>query len=340
MTEFITAAGRYRIHVVVVLANVVFAATFLTIALEGFHQPSPRGLPVGVVAPPLVAKQLQQGLDAKVPAGFRLQLASGEAEARYELSRRDIDGALIVAPTGLHLLTAEAAGNSPTQTLTNVFTAFAAKTGAPLRVTDVVPTASGDSQGLSSFFLILCTLFPSLATGVAVGHSLRRTPLAARVGVLVAVAGIAGIAAAGIGDGISNLGHYWALAGIVALFSLAISAPTAALGQIRPHLAALCVLAFLVFGIPASGGPANLAAFGPSFLRSLFSGLPLGIGADSIRNTVYFHAAHTSHHLWVLTSYALGGLALLLILALATQHLDGWRERRVGRAVGLAAARS
>jgi hypothetical protein len=339
MSKLITAARRYRIHAMVVLANVVFAATFVTIALEGFHQPSPHRVPVGVVAPAPVEKRLQQGLDAKVPSGFRLEPVSSAGEVRYELSRRDIDGALIAGPKGMSLLTAEAAGNSPTQTLTNVFTEFAAKSHTPLTVTDVVPTTSGDAQGLSSFFLILCVLFPSLATGVAVGHALRRSPLAARLGVLVAVAGIAGLAAAGIGDGISNLGHYWPIAGIVGLFSLAISAPTAALGQIKPHLSALCVLVFLVFGIPVSGGPANLAMFGPSFLRSLFSGLPLGIGADSIRNTVYFHAAHTSHHLWVLTSYAIGGLALLSILALATEHMTGWRARRVSRAIKVAAGR-
>ena len=92
------------------------------------------------------------------------------------------------------------------------------------------PRLTDDSQALSSFFLILCVLFPSLATGVAAGHALRRTALGSRVGVLVSVAAVAGLAAAGIADGVSGLGHYWAIAGIVALFSLAISAPTAAVG--------------------------------------------------------------------------------------------------------------
>ncbi len=134
---------------------------------------------------------------------------------------------------------------------------------------------------------------------------------------LVAVAGAAGLAAAGIADGISGLGDYWAIAGIVALFSLAISAPAAALGQIRPHLAALCVLAFLIVGIPVSGGPPNLAAFAPGFLRSLHSGLPLGVAVDAIRNTVYFHASDTTGPLWVLTAYAAGGLAALCVLVAA-----------------------
>jgi hypothetical protein len=333
MTRLKTMSGRYRFHAAVVLANAAFAATFVTIALSGFHQPRPHGLPVGIVAPAAVTQRLEHGLQAQLPGGFELRRLPSEATARIELGHRDIDAALVAAPDGLRLLTAEAVGNSPTQTITNVFTALAAKTGTRLSVTDVVPPSSADPQALSSFFLILCVLFPSLATGIAAGHALRRSPLAARIGVLVAVAGVAGLAVAAIGDGISDLGHYWAIAGIVALFSLAISAPTAALGQIRPHLVSLCVLVFLVFGIPVSGGPANLAAFGPSFLRSLFSALPLGIGADTIRNTVYFHGADTTGHLWVLGAYAAGGIALLWLLAAASQPMESWRRRRANSRV-------
>jgi hypothetical protein len=37
-------------------------------------------------------------------------------------------------------------------------------------------------------------------------------------------------------------------------------APTAVLARIRPPLVALALLVFIVGGIPASGGPANLAS--------------------------------------------------------------------------------
>jgi uncharacterized membrane protein YhaH (DUF805 family) len=232
-----------------------------------------------------------------------------------------VDAALVVSLRGFDLLTAEAIGTAPTQAITNAFTAIAAKTGRPLTTTAVVPPRHDDSQALSSFFLILCVLFPSLATGIAAGHSLRRTTLASRIAVLIAVAVAAGLAAAAIGDGISGLGNYWALAGIVAVFSLAISAPAAALGQIRPHLAALCVLVFLIVGIPVSGGPPNLAGFGPHFLRSLHSGLPLGAAVDTVRNTVYFHASDTTGHLWVLATYAVGGLIALSLLTIGARRV-------------------
>jgi hypothetical protein len=305
---------RHRAHVAVVVANVAFAAAFVTIALSGFHQPTPHELPVGLVASARATHTLQGALDAHTPAGFALHRYPNEALARSAIMQRQLDGAVISTPGGLRLLTAEAGGTAPTQAITNAFGALAAKSRQRLTVVDVVPPLPGDSQGLSSFFLILCVLIPSLATGISAGHMLRRAHLASRFTVPLVGAMAIGLAAAGIADAVSGLGNYWALAGIVALFSLAISAPTAALGQIKPHLAGLAILAFLVVGIPVSGGPANLAAFGPSFLRSLGSGLPLGVAANTIRNTVYFHATDTTDRLWVLAAYAAGGLATLGLL--------------------------
>jgi hypothetical protein len=326
---------RYRTHVALVMANVAFAAVFVTIALTAFHQPTPHELPVGVVAPTRVADALQAALDAHVPAGFDLHQYPDEARARSAISKRQLDGALIVTPGGLRLLTAEAGGTAPTQAITNASDAVAAHSGRPLTVVDVAPTLPGDSQALSSFFLILCVLFPSLAMGISAGHMVKRAHWASRVAVPLAGATAIGLAAAGIADAISGLGNYWALAGIVALFSLAISAPTAALGQIRPHLAGLAILAFLVFGIPASGGPANLAPFDPSFLRSLGSGLPLGVAANAVRNTVYFHATDTTGRLWVLAAYAIGGLAALGLLIAVPPRIPALaarlRARRVHR---------
>jgi nucleotide-binding universal stress UspA family protein len=73
-------------------------------------------------------------------------------------------------------------------------------------------------------------------------------------------------------------------------------------------------LAFIVFGIPASGGPANLASFTPGFLRALSPALPLGIAASSIRNVVYFGGHATGAYIWTLAAWALAGVAGLILL--------------------------
>jgi hypothetical protein len=327
MNQAAPVLRRYRVHLAVVAGNVAFAAIFVAVALSGFHQPRPHGVPVGIVAPGPVTRTVQRDLAQHVRGGFDLTSLASEHRARLAIEHRTVDGAFIVSPQGATLLTAEAGGTAPTQAITQAFTAVAANTGRPLSTIDVAPPLPGDSQGLSSFFVIMCVLFPSLATGVAAGHALRGAAPASRVAVLLSVAAVAGLASAGIADGISGLGHYWLIAGIVALFSLAISAPTAAVGQIRPHLAAACILAFLIVGIPVSGGPPDLAAFGPSFLRSLHSGLPLGVAVDAIRNTVYFNANDTTGHLWTLAAYAIGGLVALGLLITVTRRAAGQRSK-------------
>jgi hypothetical protein len=181
-------------------------------------------------------------------------------------------------------------------------------------VHDVVPPKPGDSQALSSFFLILCVLFPSLAAGAASAHLLQGERSVWRFVVPLAAAATIGLAVAAIGDAVSGLGSYMALAGIIALFSLAISLPTAALRHVKPHLVALAILVFLVIGVPVSGGPAGLAPFGPGVLRALDSALPLGVAVGAVRNVVYFGGHDTAGHLLVLGAWALSGLAALALL--------------------------
>src|SRR5580700_1552226 len=140
----------------------------------------------------------------------------------------------------------------------------------------------------------------------------RRARPAWAVAALVAAAIVSGMVAAGIADGIAGLGNYAAIAGVVALFSLAVAAPTALLARIWPPLVIVAVLVFIVFGIPVSGGPANLASFGPAFLRVLDPVLPLGVAASAVRNVVYFGGHATAPHLWVLAAWALAGMVGLI----------------------------
>ena len=86
-----------------------------------------------------------------------------------------------------------------------------------------------------------------------------------------------------------------------------------ALGRIKLPLIALAVITFLIVGIPVSGGPSNLGLFGPGFLRALDSALPLGVAADAVRNTLYFHGNDTAGYLWVLGGWAAAGIAALLV---------------------------
>ena len=323
--------ARLRPHIGFVAANTLFAAILVSLVLSMFHAPSPHGLPVGVVAPAAVTGQLEESLSSAAPGGFDLRVYRSEGAARTAVAHGEVDGALIASPGHLHLLVGRGGGAAPAQTLTTAFGAAAARAGQPLAVTDVVPPLTNDSMALSPFFVILGVLFPSLAAGSASALVFRRARPAWCVAAPVLAAAVIGLVAAGIADGVAGLGNYAALAGIVALFSAAVATSTATLGRIWPPLAALAVLVFMVFGIPASGGPSGLAAFGPGFLRVLHPALPLGAAASAVRAAVYFGGYGIAGPLWALIAWAAAGVTALAVVV-------AWRRRTPAALAGLRTA--
>jgi nucleotide-binding universal stress UspA family protein len=307
----------YRALAGFIVACAAFAAIFVVLTLSAFHAPRPHDLPVGIVGPAAVTSRVEHALDSAAPGAFGWHSYLSEAGARTGIAQREVDGALVASGRNLRLLVAEGGGTSPAQVLTQAFGAVAAKSGHQLVVADVVPPLPGDTEALSSFFVVLGVLIPSLAAGPGSALAFRRARPALAVAVPVAVAVIIGVVSAALADGIAGLGNYAAIAGVVALFSLAVAAPTAVLARIWPPLVAVAVLVFIVFGIPVSGGPANLGSFGPAFLRVLDPALPLGVAASAVRNVVYFGGRATALPLWVLAAWALAGVAgLILVTAL------------------------
>ena len=304
--------ARYRALAGFIVASGAFVAIFVALTLSAFHRPTPHDLPVGIVGPAAVTDQVEHALDAAVPGAFRFRSYPSAASATTGIAHREVDGALVVSGANLRLLVTPAGGTAPAQALSGAFTAVAARSGRQLVVSDVVVPGANDSEALSSWFVVLSVLIPSLAAGSASALAFRRAPRAWAVAAPVAAAVVAGLVAAAIADGIAGLGHYAAIAGIIALFSLAVAAPTAVLARIRPPLVALAVLIFIVAGIPVSGGPANLASFTPGFLRVFSPVLPLGVAASTIRNVVYFGGHATTPSLWTLAAWALSGLAGLI----------------------------
>ena len=300
-----------RPHTGFVVAMSLFAAVFVVLVLSEFHAPSPHGLPVGIVAPPSVTKQVGRALGSAAPNGFDLRTYGSATAARTAVAHGQVYGALIDSPGGPQLWLAQAAGTAPTQALTTAFSAVAAHSGQTLAVTDVIPPLKTDLLALSPFFLILGVLIPSVIAGSSSALVFRRARTAWCVAAPVAAAVTIGAVAAGIADAVSGLGHYAAIAGLVALFSAAVAVPTAALARIWPPLVAVPVLVFVVIGLPASGGPSGLALFGPTFLRVLHPALPVGAAASAVRDAVYFGGYGTAGPLWVLGAWTIAGLVIL-----------------------------
>jgi nucleotide-binding universal stress UspA family protein len=306
--------AQYRALAGFIVASAAFATIFVVLTLSAFHAPRSHDLPVGIVGPAAVTSRVEHALSSAAPGAFGWRSYPSPAGARTGIAQREVDGALVASGRNLRLLIAQGGGTGPAQVLTRAFGAVAAGSGRHLVVADVVPPLPGDTQALSSFFVVLGVLIPSLVAGSGSALAFRRARPALAVAAPVAVAVVIGVVSAAVADGVAGLGNYAAIAGVVALFSLAVAAPTAVLARIWPPLVTVAVLVFIVFGIPVSGGPANLASFGPAFLRVLDPALPLGVAASVVRNVVYFGGHATAPQLWVLTAWALAGVAGLVAI--------------------------
>jgi nucleotide-binding universal stress UspA family protein len=304
----------YRALAGFIVACAAFAAIFVALAVGAYHAPRPHNLPVAIVGSATVTGRVEHALDSALPGAIDWHSYPSAADAQTGIMQREVDGALVASGPTLRGLVATGGGTAPANFLTQAFGTVAAKTGRPLVLTDVVPPLPGDTQALSSFFLLLGALIPSVAAGSGTALAFRRARPALGIAAPVAVAVAIGLVSAAVADAIAGLGHYPAIAGVVALFSLAVVAPTAVLARIKPPLVALAVLLFIVAGIPDSGGPANLAGFSAAGFRVFDSVLPLGVAASVMRNVVYFGGHATALHLWVLAAWAVAGLAGLIVL--------------------------
>ena len=257
-----------------------------------------------------VAAQLSQ----RAPGAFDVHRYSSLAAAELAVRTREVDAAFVPGPGPATLVTASAAGAVARASLVELFGGLAASTGTPLHEEDVAPLPEGDRAGLSPFLLAVSVLLPSLLAAVGIAVLGRRSSPPRR---LLAAAG----AAAGIGltnawvvDQVLGAltGHYWELAGIAALLSLAVSGPALALHRLlgAPGLA-LAALLFLVLGMPTSG-----AAVGPHYLPDLFAALtsafPGGEAIPAIRGTVYFSGADVGTDLARLGTWAAAAVVALL----------------------------
>lgn len=300
-----------KLAAAIVVAATAFAVVLDLALVSAFDQPIPHHLSVAVTGPQALVGRLGSLLNVHHPGAFTLHPYSSPRAARAAVVDRRVVGAVVVAAHRFRLFVAEAGGASPARVLTATFGAVAAATGRHLTVVDLVPPAPGDAQALSPFFVVLGMLFPSLAAGVASSLASPRASTKWRLGLLVTTAVLMGLVVAAVAEGLTGLGPYPAVAGIVALFSLAVSVPTAGLSRFRRPAVALAVVIFVVLGISSSGGPSGLGAFSPGFFRAIDTALPVGAAATVLRNTVYFHGHATTDGLGVLAAWAVGGLAVL-----------------------------
>ncbi|GEB57839.1 ABC transporter permease [Streptomyces gardneri] len=297
---------------------------FITSYVGALHHPKPTDVPFGVVAPPRVSAQLVGQLE-KLPGGpIDPRTVTDEAEARKQILNRDIDGALVVDPTGRTdtLLVASGGGTVLSSALESIFTKLEATQQRTVRTVDVAPASPEDFDGLSAFYLVvgwcvggyICAAILAISAG---SRPANRERAIIRLGVLALYAALGGLGGAIIVGPILGAlpGSIAALWGLGTLVVFAVGAATLALQSVFGIVGiGLAILLIVVAGNPSAGGAFPLPML-PPFWKAIGPWLPPGAGTWAARSIAYFKGNDMTASMLVLSAWAVVGAVVTLVMS-------------------------
>lgn len=295
---------------------------FILSYVAAFHQPTPRDIPIAVVAeqgvPAGVDADTADKLNAIDGTPLDARTAATTADARALLRDREILGVYVVSPSGTDtLITAGAAGSSIATSLDAIFTEVEQSQNRQFVVRDEIPVGTHDNRGLSGFYLsvgwVVGGYLLAAAIGLLVGAPRTLREAAAHLGVFAGYSVLSGALGALITTHVLGTfaGHWFPLwllgAGVVFATSIFTLGLRAAIGVAAVPLA---IVVFVILGNPSAGG-----AFGPNVLPDFYaaigSWITPGIGTEGVRSIVYFGGTGLGQPAVALTLYAVAGIALL-----------------------------
>ncbi|MFC9242972.1 hypothetical protein ACFT7S_02680 [Streptomyces sp. NPDC057136] len=296
--------------------------------LGAFHAPAPHDMRVDVVGSGPSAQVLAQTLQDKGDGALSVRTVADRATAVDHLSTQASYGAYLPGKSP-ELLVATASSDTSAMVVEKVFTKVAAEQGAPLTVTDVVPSADGDATGQGIFFLLVVLSIGSYASVAVIGGAGAALALWIRAALAVGaslVVSVIGMALAGPVFGLVDhgLGGLWAMAWLYSAGILLIGVGLHTFLK-RWTTLGLMVL-FVMLNFTSSGG-----IFRPEVQPGFFGALHSfwnGAGfVEGVRSHVYFGGHGLGGHLLVLTLWFVAGLALM--------GVAGWAEAQRRRVVAV-----
>ncbi|MEU9862347.1 DUF3533 domain-containing protein [Streptomyces sp. NPDC047971] len=297
---------------------------FITSYVGALHDPKPRDVPFGVVAPPQVSARLVGQLEALPGGPLDPRTVTDEAEARQQILNRELDGALVVRPAGTTdtLLVASGGGTVLSSALDTLFTRLEGADQRTIRTVDVAPASPEDFDGLSAFYLVvgwcvggyICAAILAISSGARPANPERAV---IRLGVLAVYAILGGLGGAVIVGPILGAlpGSVAALWGLGALVVFAVGAATLALQSVFGIVGiGLAILLIVVAGNPSAGGAFPLPML-PPFWNAIGPALPPGAGTWVARSIAYFKGNDVTGSLLVLSAWAVVGSAVTLVMS-------------------------
>lgn len=270
-----------------------------------FHDPVPHNVKIAVAPPAAAAKVSSQlrrlGTFDIVPEQTarqaRARVLGNAATAAYTIS-----GGHAVA------YTAKAAGAYLEQAEIPAFTLLAAREHLRLSTVDLVPTASGDANGNSMFYLaVVWNITPYLLIMMLrLTTATRRFTLLtnAGVGAFVSIAGFA------IAQGMDMIPASPPAILYGFLITQAVGLTVYALmPYARQYIGGVSVALFVLASVPSSGGAIPYQMV-PPFFRWLHPVMPLGNVLDAMRSIFYFHGDDLLRPTLVLCAWIAAAAAL------------------------------
>jgi hypothetical protein len=309
-----------------VLGVLLLQFGFIASYLGAFHNPTPRNIPIAVVAPPGAPAGTAGSVAAKLNAlpghPVKARIAGSTAAGRALLQDRSVYGVLDLAATGPdQLLVTTAAGAAVSTALETITSQVDRQQGRDLAVVDAIPAGRGDARGLSAFYLVVGWVVGGYLVAAILGlaggaRPANRSRASIRLGALAAYAIVSGAGGALIAETILSAlsGHFLALWWFGALLVFAVGAFTMALQTLFGTVGiGVAILLFVILGNPSAGGayPSPLL---PPFWAAIGRWLPPGAGTDAVRSIVYFPKASLSQPVLILVAYALAGALITLVV--------------------------
>ncbi|WLW56172.1 DUF3533 domain-containing protein [Streptomyces sp. YU58] len=304
----------------VIALHLLFIASYV----GALHDPKPKDVPFGVVAPQAAAQQAVARLEKLPGEPLDPRAVADLATARKQIMDREIDGALVIDPSGTTdtLLVATGGGKVLATTLETLTTTLEKSEGRTVRTIDVAPADTHDANGLSSFYVTvgwcvggyLCASIMTISSGAGRSTPRRAVIRLIAMALVAVVGGLGGALIVGpiLGALPGSLLAHWGL-GTLIVFAVG-AATLACQGLFGLAGIGLAILLIVILGNPSAGGalPPPLL---PTFWKDIGPTLPPGAGTWSARSIAYFKGNDITGSLLVLSAWAVAGVAITLLAA-------------------------
>ncbi|GGU77211.1 membrane protein [Streptomyces litmocidini] len=294
--------------------------------LGAFHAPAPHDLRVDIVGSGPTTQVLAQTLQDKGAGALDVRTVIDRDTAVSALREQRSFGAYIPG-TRPELLVASGSSDTSAMAVEKVFTKVAAGQDAPLKVTDVAPTASGDPTGQGVFFLLVALSIGAYASVAVIGGAGAVLPMRIRAllaaGMSLVVSLIGALFAGPVFHLVDQgLGGVWAMSWLYAAGILAVGVGLHTF--LRRWTTLGVMVLFVMLNFTSSGGIYR-PELQPGFFGSLHAFWNGAGFVEGVRGHVYFDGHGVGGNVLVLALWLLAG-ATLVVLAGLTES----RRRKAG----------